>query len=188
MQQTIFAPYLRTSPVHIPRRDLVLYSSDSLSLRVTVVESDNPAAAQLVLTGGIGGPVAQLVIWANYHLFAGQYGSYGYSYSYGWGYDYGRPPTPDGTVLWSSAGVPQIGLGSFDFFIPADTLMSFPQRCSWGVQLNWTGQKSDLLYHGTMNIHGGARFGAITVPADEQYLLTDDYIPVLEDDNDPVQP
>ena len=30
-------PYLRTSPVHIPRRDLVLGRADSVFLRVTVV-------------------------------------------------------------------------------------------------------------------------------------------------------
>ena len=56
-------PWLRTSPVHVPRRDLVLGIADSLWLRVTVVESDRPEALPIELTGGIGGPTLQMLVW-----------------------------------------------------------------------------------------------------------------------------
>ena len=39
-------PIARTSPIHIPRRDLVLGRADSLYLRVTVVDSDDPGRSE----------------------------------------------------------------------------------------------------------------------------------------------
>jgi hypothetical protein len=172
MQQTITAPYLRSSPLHDMRRDLVAYATDSLTLRVTVVESDNPAAQMLTLTDGIGGPAAQLVIWADYRPAANGWGSYGC------GCDYDRPLTAGGSVLWSGMGAPQVGLGSFDFFLPSGTLQSFPWRCGWAVQLGWSGQKSDLLFQGVLQIRSGA-FGPPAVPPVLQPLLTDTDIPIF---------
>ena len=60
-------PYMRTSPIHVPRRDLVLGRADSLYLRVTVVDSDNPCAQALEMSGGIGGPVLQMLVWPDHH-------------------------------------------------------------------------------------------------------------------------
>jgi hypothetical protein len=165
MQQTIVLPCLRTSPVHIPRRDLVLSASDSLTLRVTVVESDTPDALLITITGGLGGPAAQLNIWADAPIC-------------GCCWDYGRPGTAGGTVLWSGMGTPQIGLGSFDFFLPIGTLANLPQRCGWGVQIGWSDNTSaDMLFEGKLHIRG--RFGGLAQTS--QPLLTDDSIPVHTD-------
>jgi hypothetical protein len=175
MQQTIFAPYLRTTPLHEQRRDLVAYATDSLTLRVTVVESDSPGAQLLTLTGGLGGPAAQLLIWTDYRPVGRSSWLDG-----GCGCDYDRPLTAGGSVLWSGMGTPQIGLGSFDFFLPAGTLLSVPSRCGWAVQLGWDSQKSDVLFAGTLQVRGGGRFGP--VPPFVMPLLTDTSIPVMQDD------
>jgi len=167
MQQTIFAPCLRTSPLYIPRRDLVLSAADSLTLRVTVVESDDPNAQQVVITGGIGGPAAQLVIWQDQCRPGG------------W-WDYQAPPTAGGTILWSGTGTPQAGLGSFDWFLPPDTLRGFPRRCGWAVQMGLDANTmADTLLYGRLNIAG--QFGSLAVGVDGAggNLLTDTGIPVL---------
>jgi hypothetical protein len=182
MQQTFTVPYLRTSPLHDQRRDLVASASESLTLRVVVVESDNPSAQLLLLTGGIGGPSAQLLVWTDYRA---SWGAWGGGWGASCGCDYGWGPRPGGSVLWSAVGVAQPGLGAFDFFIPAGTLLTLPRRCGWAVQLCWYGSKADVLFQGTLNIMGGA-FGPLAVPTTVQPLLTDDRIPVLEDDTDPV--
>jgi hypothetical protein len=170
MQQSIVLPYLRTTPIHHARRDLWLAASDSLSLRVTVVEYDDPTAPLLVITGGLGGPHAQLVIWADTRE----------PYC---GWDYARPPTAGGTVLWTGAGTPQTGLGAFDFFVPIATFANFPRRCGWAVQLAWdAGDKGSLLSHGIMHIRGPLPY----IAPYSGPLLTDTSVPVLEDDLDPV--
>lgn len=191
MQQTIFAPYLRTSPVHIPRRDLVLSATDSLTLRVTVVESDDPNAQQVVITGGIGGPAAQLVIWLDQ-----AWGGYsGWNWP-SWGWDYGRLAAAPGTILWSGIGTPQPGLGSFDWFLPPGTLANLPPRCGWGVQMGWDGNaKTETLLIGALNVRGqfgvlggigGGNGGGGLPPSGGANLLTDDYIPVLTDGMTPI--
>jgi|SRR5215472_17498571 len=167
MQQTIFAPYLRTSPLHTPRRDLALAASDSLYLRVTIVESDKPDAQLLTLTGGLDGPQAQLLIWTDRAILCGGC------------CDYERPLTAGGSVLWSAMGTPQAGLGSFDFTASAGTLSNLPLRCGWGMQLGWSATKSDLLFSGILNV-GMARFGPI--PPVITPIATDDEVFVLQDD------
>ena len=142
MQQTLTLPYLRSSPNHIPRRDLVLSASDSLSLRVTVVEEDDPSAQLLTVTGGIGGPVARLVVMSDY---GGR----------GPPWDYGRPVASPGTVLWRGEGTPIVGQGSFDFFVPFMSMAAFPPRCGWAVALSWdSGRKSQLLCSGALHLGG----------------------------------
>jgi hypothetical protein len=84
-------PYIRTSPIHIPRRDLVLAAADSLSLRVTVVDSDRACSQAIELTGGIGGPGAQFSVWADTHE------------PHCWDYGANRPAC--GQILWTGAGV-----------------------------------------------------------------------------------
>ena len=140
MQQTLTLPYLRSSPLHIPRRDLVASASDSLSLRVTVVEQDDPAAQLLTITGGLGGPAARLVVWAD---LQGQ----------GPLWDYGRPVACPGSLLWAGMGDPQVGLGSFDWFLPFMAMAEFPPRCGWAIQLSWdSGRKSSLLARGSLHM------------------------------------
>lgn len=140
MQQTITLPYLRTSPVHVPRRDLVLSASDSLLLNVAVVESDRPSAQALILTTDADGPSMQLVIWHERHAHEGIW------------WDYGHPYSPCGTVLQSVIGVPGAAIGSWDFHIPTGTFHDFPRRCGWSVLLLWdNGLKSEVLAQGIMN-------------------------------------
>ena len=63
MQYSFVLPYLRSTPIHIPRRDLVVGGADSVLLEVGVVESDDPSAQAIVLTGGIGGPALRMTVW-----------------------------------------------------------------------------------------------------------------------------
>jgi hypothetical protein len=136
MQQTMTLPYLRTSPVQLPRRDLVLSTADSLLLSVIVVESDTPAAEVLIRSTDINGPSMQLAIWAD---TAWQH----------CGWDYGRPPMSAGTVLQSITGIPGDASGSFDFHIPTGTFSGFPLRCGWAVLLLWeNGARSSVLAQG----------------------------------------
>jgi hypothetical protein len=74
--QTLVLPYMRTSPVHIPCRDLVLGGADCLALEVSIVEADNPSAQALVLTGGIGGPALTMLVAPDYwHRNSWDYGA-----------------------------------------------------------------------------------------------------------------
>lgn len=177
-QQVLILPYLRASPIHIPRRDLVLSASDSLTLRVTVVESDDPSALALELSGGIGGPMARLRVW----------GHAGWHWDYGW-------PWPGARMLLSADGVISSVPGSFDFFLAAGALSCLPRRCGWSVHLTWDDssdgvevppgspillggfQQSELLASGALHVRwtGGCATSA-PVP-----LLTDDSFPVLTD-------
>src|SRR3954464_3402602 len=101
--QTFVLPYNRSSPLYIPRRDLVVSAADCLELRVTVVESDDPSAQALELTGGIGGPSCLLLVYPD--ATSGRW-------------DYGAPRVCPGTVLWSGVGVIADAVGSFDIHIP----------------------------------------------------------------------
>lgn len=156
-------PYMRTSPLHIPRRDFVLAAADSLFLRVTVVDSDNPCAQALDVTGGIGGPAAQFLVWSD---APGQFHD-----------DYGTMLPVSGQVLANVAGVPGDALGSFDFSLPSGTMASWPRRCRWCVQLNYDTTSADVLMAGAIHVRMlGTAFGH-SVPL----LETDDYIPIHTD-------
>ena len=167
MQQTFVVPYLRSSPLHDARRDLVLHSAESLSLRMTVLEQDDPNAQLLIITGGLGGPAAHLTIWQDYDAGCRSC-------------DYGRPPLR-GATLWSGWGTPQPGLGSFDWHIPAGTLYSLPPRCGWAGVLVWDdGMRADTMFEGVLQVRG--RFVA-TAPADAVLTLcTSTGIPILTAD------
>lgn len=145
MQQTITLPYLRTSPNHIPRRDLVLSASDSLSLSVVVVETDHPSAQALILNTDINGPAMQLVIWQD-------------NDTWNTCCDYQRPGSVYGTVLQSVPGHPGSAAGSWEFHLPTGSFTNgtwhdFPVRCGWSILLLWeNGAKSSVLSQGIMNI------------------------------------
>jgi hypothetical protein len=122
--QRIVLPYLRSSPIHIPRRDLVLGAADSMALEVAIVQYDNPSAPALDLTGGIGGPTLTLFIWP----------------ASWWprSWDYGAPCMTPGSPLWSGDGTISVcGPGMFDIVFPPGTMAAFPPRCGWSMQLGW---------------------------------------------------
>jgi hypothetical protein len=156
-------PYLRASPVHIPRRDLVLAAADSLFLRVTVVDSDNPCAQAIEISGGIGGPSAQFTVWAD---APGRY----------WR-DYGWPLPVTGQVMWNGIGATSDVLGAFDFTFPSGTMAAWPRRCGWCVQLNYDTQGAEVLATGRLHVrYGGTPF---LLPA--TVLATDSAVPILTD-------
>jgi hypothetical protein len=131
-------PYMRTSMLHIPRRDLVLAVADSLYLRVTVVDSDNPCAQGIELSGGIGGPSATFAVWADQH---------------GWHDDYGMLLPRCGQMLHSVVGTHPSGVvGAFDFFFPSGTMASWPRRCGWTVQLNYDDEGAEVLASGRIHV------------------------------------
>jgi hypothetical protein len=142
MQHSITLPYRRTSPVHVPRSDLVLSAADSLLLTVVVVESDHPSAQAIVLHTDANGPAMQLVLWddAEYRQGWGDYG-------WGWG-GYTSAASP-GALLQSLPGYPGSAAGSWDFHIPTGTFAHFPRRCGWAILLLWNqGAKSSVLGQG----------------------------------------
>jgi hypothetical protein len=166
-------PYARTSPIHIPRRDLVLAAADSVFLRVTVVDSDNPCAQAIELTGGVGGPAAQFIVWAD----AQQRYSWGWDNGwrvpdYGWGCGYGS-----GQVLANVAGVPGDALGSFDFAFPSGTMSQWPRRCCWCVQLGYDTQGAEVLMTGQLHVRMLGTAYSFAAPV----LMTDDFIPIHTD-------
>jgi len=186
-QQTITLPYLRTSPVHIPRRDLVLSASDSLLLSVAVVENDRPSAQALILTTDVNGPSMQLVIWDEGAITHGT-----------WGWDYQRPYSTCGMVLQSISGKPGSAAGSWDFHLPTATFANFPRRCGWSILLLWEdGTRSSVLGQGIMNFLRpfvkGVALSAIPpetpppfIPPGAQSLLrllTDDLHPIITSDS-----
>lgn len=157
-------PYLRTSMLHIPRRDLVLAVADSLYLRVTIVDADNPCAQGIELSGGIGGPSAVFSVWADIQ---------------GWHDDYGLLLPRCGQLLHSVVGTHPSGVvGAFDFFLPSGSLVPWPRRCGWAVQLNYDTYGAEVLTTGRIVVRQiGAPFLAVT-----PHLQTDDYIPIHTDD------
>jgi hypothetical protein len=182
MQQTFVVPYLRSSPIHIPRRDLVLAASDSVFLAVSVIESDDPAAEALVITGGIGGPTLRMTVWPDscdggrhYHGWNGGLYGGGWFHDYGWGI-----PRP-GTVLWSGTGtIDPDALGTFNILIPIATMTSWPRRCGYALQLDWQGNtRSETLAIGALNVWPNAINGTFAAPR----LTTDDLHPIDTDDS-----
>jgi hypothetical protein len=140
----------------------VLAAADSMFLRVTVVDSDNPCAQAIELTGGIGGPAAQFLVWADGPGFFN---------------DYGMLLPVSGQVLLNSTGVVSSAIGAFDFTFPSGTMSQWPRRCRWCVQLNYDTTGAEVLMAGILHVRMlGAAF-LFNAPA----LETDDYIPIHTD-------
>ena len=153
-QQTLTLPYMRTSPTRIPIRDLVLGGTDSLTLCVTVVECDDPNAAPLELTGGIGGPALSLFVWPGGH---GRGYGWGGCHDYGWGWPGGAVSggiAGPGTVLYAATGtVSATTPGTFDILIPAGAMGGWPLRCRWAVLLDFNGGGgAELLAEGHLHV------------------------------------
>lgn len=169
MEQKLYLPYMRTSPVHIPRRDLVLAASDSLLLHVAVVESDDPTAQLVLISGGIGGPAMQLTFWPP---------GPGLRPDYGFVHPCPQPP------LWTGVGIPDsTAAGSWDFRLPSGTMMSWPLRMHWAIQLNYETASSEVLATGMVHLRQGGA-GAYRLP--DYPLLTDDTIAITTDDLQPL--
>lgn len=166
-QLAIIVPYER-DPLYIPRRNLVVSSADSLALTVTVVESDDPSAQALEVTGGIGGPLARLVVWAE---------------GPGTNWDYGRAAFRVQETLWSGDGVLGSAIGSFDIAIPAATMAMWPPRCGWSFHLDWDGGgKSEMLAEGHLHVR---RTASKAFP--ELLILTDALVPITTDSFVPLE-
>jgi hypothetical protein len=133
-------PWQNGSPLHTPRRDLVADASDSLSMSVTLVQSDNPAA-----------PPADLVTGPTYPIF-----TLTITYArdrYGW--DYGRAVPLIGSVLWSGTGTIDATLpGTVDFVLPTGTMQGWPQRCGWTVRVAHDATSQDTLSAGFLHLSG----------------------------------
>jgi hypothetical protein len=167
--QALVLPYQRTSPLHIPCRDLVLGGADCLALEVSIVESDNPSAMALVLTGGIGGPVLTMLVGPDYWTRNS--------------WDYGAPPIGPGTVIWSGQGIiSPTKLGTFDIHFQTATMAQWPRRCIWIIQLDWNNSgDTQMLSYGRLHVtRTVARMAA------QNFLLTDPTPPVLTDDGLPI--
>jgi len=165
MYQSFILPYLRSSPVHIPRRDLSLSTSDGLVLETTVVQSDDPASPPIELTGGVGGPAVYMTVWPD------DYGCYP---------DYGVwLPLPH-SVFWSAFGT-IIAPGTFRLSIPLGTITTWPRRCAYVIQLlRNAGAYADTLASGYIHVsHVGILGGAPALPGVGARLLTSGSVPIL---------
>ena len=138
MTQSIVLPYLRISPVRLPRRDLVLGGGDSLLLEVSVIESDHPNARALVTTGP-DAPVLTMTVSA-----CGPSGPW----------DYGAAPCCTGNVLWTGEGtVSASTVGTYELRFPDDTMASWPRRCAWQIELDWNASgDTQMLSWGNLHV------------------------------------
>jgi hypothetical protein len=98
---------------------------------------------------------------------------------HGWHDDYGMLLPRCGQLLHSVVGVHPLGVaGAFDFFLPSGTLVPWPRRCGWAVQLNYDADSVEVLATGRIHVRQiGAPFHAVT-----PHLQTDDFIPIHTDD------
>ena len=150
------ALHAHRSPRRIPIRDLVLGGTDSLTLCVTVVECDDPNAAPLELTGGIGGPALSLFVWPG-----GQVGDMAFGAAatttagVGQGGRYPEAsPGPARCCMPPPELAPATTLpGTFDILIPAGAMGGWPLRCRWAVLLDFNGGGgAELLAEGHLHV------------------------------------
>ena len=179
----ITLPLDRTSPLHIPTRDLVLGGTDSVSLLVSVVECDSPDALPIDLSGGLGGPTVSLFVWPDSHRhgyggWGGYGGGWGGCHDYGWGWHGGGIAGP-GTVLWSATStIYNVATGTFAIAIPAGTMGTWPRRCRWAIFLDADGGgEAELLAEGHLHVRPMVSRGVSPV-----IMLTDPAQPVMTDD------
>ena len=135
----ITVPLQRRSNLYIPRRDLALASTDSLSLLVTLVESDNPDAAPVVLPGA----GVTLTVWAD------PWPCYWGGWGYGYGWDYGRGAV--GGVLWSGLVRLAQPAGTAEFFLPVATMSGWPLRTIWALGVLFSGT-SQIISEGRLHL------------------------------------
>jgi hypothetical protein len=148
-------PYQRTSPLHLPRRDLVLDAADSLSLTATVVESDAPDASLIDLATGPTFPIFTLLLWQDSTRFVWDYGG-------GASYPSGRLSPLSQIIGTISATLP----GTVDFVVDAGTMTSWPARCAWAIRMDHNNTRSETLMAGTLQVRGAAGIGSTSLGGD----------------------
>lgn len=167
--QTLVLPYLRTLPVRIPCRDLVLGGADCLALEVSIVERDSPSAEALVVTGGIGGPVLTMLVAPDT------------THCRSW--DYGAPAIGPGRVIWSGTGtISTTSPGTFDVHFGTASMASWPRRCIWMIQLDWNNSgDTQMLSWGHLHV-----MPTVARLAPQDFMLTDPLPAVLTDGGTPI--
>lgn len=139
----ITTPWTRTSPLYIPRRDLVSDASDSLTLTVTLLESDDPDAVAADLITGPTFPQFTLTIWRlrpDYRM---------------WDYGAGALAIDTRSILWLDYGViDAIVPGTVSFVLPLGTMSGWPERCGWAVRVAHDTILQDTIMLGTLHLRG----------------------------------
>jgi hypothetical protein len=169
-------PLDRISPVRVPTRDLVLGSTDSVTLMVSVVDRDSPDALPIELSGGIGGPAVTMFVWPDSRGCHGPYfGGWGCDWDYGWGGWHGAGP-----ALWTGfATLDDMTTGTFAIKVPAGTMSGWPRRCRWVIFFDTDGGgEAELLAEGRLHIRP-----MLSRAIDPLIMLTDPNPAVLTDPN-----
>lgn len=151
-------PLARATPMHVPRRDIVIDGTDDLTLQLTLLASDDPGAAPLDLAGI--GPVVRMLLWS-------------------------RPPTWDYGLGWSAgavfasalATIPAGTSGRADIRLARGFGRRRGLRLGWSLQLDYLGDLSTLCQGALHRRPGGA---ALTQAAG--FDLLDDAGQTLLDD------
>jgi hypothetical protein len=138
---SFIVPYQRVSPLYLPRRDLVLDAADSLSLAVTVIETDAPDAALIDLATGPTFPTFTLQVWPDSAWFL---------------WDYGAANTTSARlVLEEVEGEISSRPGTIEFTLEATTLANWPMRCGFSIRMDHDTTLSETLMAGTLHVRGG---------------------------------
>jgi hypothetical protein len=138
----ITVPWQQLSPLYLQRRDLVADTMDSLSISMTLVESDDPDAPPADLVTGPTFPGFGLWIWSTP-------GGCGRPWDYGW------RVMNIGTLLWSGAGaIDPVLPGTVNWALPFGTMTEWPWRCGWALRVGHDGTLVDTLCTGFLNLHG----------------------------------
>jgi hypothetical protein len=169
-------PLDRISPVRVPTRDLVLGSTDSVTLLVSIVDRDSPDALPIELSGGIGGPAVSMFVWPDSRGCHGpNFGGWGCDWDYGWGGWHGAGP-----ALWTGfATLDDMTTGTFAIKVPAGTMSGWPRRCRWVIFFDTDGGgEAELLAEGRLHIRP-----MLSRAIDPLILLTDPNPAVLTDPN-----
>lgn len=157
-------PLARISPLHTPRRDIVLAGGDGLRLQLTIIERDAPDAPVLNLSAI--GPRVRLLVGRSAGSGVGWW-------DYGWVRD-------SGALLATATGVVVDGVaGRVDLVLPR-LVAECPRRLWWLVQLDYLDDIATIA-GGIINV-GPAASGVASWPETALDLLTDDYVPIETDD------
>jgi hypothetical protein len=137
----LILPWERLTPLYMPRRDLAADILDSLSLTVTLVESDDPGASPADLVTGPTFPEFTLNIWRTQHGYRS--------------WDYGGYLLNSGGLLWSGTGVIDgTTPGTVDFVLPQGTMIGWPERCGWSVRVAHNAVLQDTISTGFLHLRG----------------------------------
>lgn len=158
----------RRSPIHIPRRDLVLSGADTLRLTVHLRESDTPDAE----------PVGMVGLGPRLRLALGHIGP-------AWRWDYGHAPSLSlayRSPVWTGFGVASLTEeGRVDIDIPRGALGDACGRLWWALQLDYA-RALTILAHGVAQVLPAPPLADDTAP-----LLADDLAPILAAPDTPIE-